>query len=94
MSNESKTVYTNTRPATTPGLEGSHITVEASVDRSVVGLSWQRDDAIARGGRPTMMILPIEELLAITEAVKANMLNQHPTDLNPSVVTTEHKGVR
>ena len=63
-------VYSHTRAVTDiPLFEGEEITVIASLENDVVGLSWQRSDRERHGHQPLQFAIPVTELRAILEAV-------------------------
>lgn len=70
---EAKTIYQRSRPAAWPAPEGTKITVTAKVDNGdVVGISWERDDLIEKGGLPSQVTLTAAEFQAIAAAVAAH----------------------
>lgn len=71
---EAKTIYQQTRPARWPAPEGTKITVTAKIDDGdVVGISWERDDLIEKGGLPSQVTLTAAEFQAIAAAFAAEV---------------------
>lgn len=77
--NGAEEIYASTRP-TTKLKKPSNITVKAAVDGSVISISWEREDLIAKGGTPTSIILPIEEFKNIAAALDERL----QSDVDPS----------